>query len=180
MTTSRSLFRAFIAAAISFSAGIAAAQHDVSVGGGSTKDVAVGESTSRGTVTRRAPARTSAPRRTRTSTPARRGTTAEQYNQQGDSLFEAKQYDDALEAYEKAVQLKPIAGAYYHIGWIYNDRDDYDQAVTALTHSNRLNPSDAVVLNELGYSYRNLKRYNEALDAYRRAIVLKPNYATPF
>jgi len=112
--------------------------------------------------------------------PVRRETTAEQYIQQGDEFFQAKQYDDALEVYLKAVQLKPMALAYYHIGWIYNDRDDYDEAVNALQQSVRLSPSDPVVLNELGYAYRNLKRYDEAIAAYRRAIAVKRDYATPY
>src|SRR5215468_5150322 len=98
MITLQSLFRITPAVVVLSIASIAAAQHDVAVGGGSTRDVATGESTSRAPVTRRAPARTTTttPRRTRTPAPVSRGTTAEQYNRQGDSFFEAKQYDDAL------------------------------------------------------------------------------------
>ena len=154
--------------------GVAVAQHEV--GGGSTSGSATSTDSGRGGSVRirRAPARAVAPRRTR---PAVRTLTAEQYNQQGDTLFEAEQYDDALEAYQKAVQLKPIAPAYYHIGWIYNDRDDYAQALTALQQAIRLNPNYAIAYGEIGYSYRNLKRYDEALLAYRRAVTLDPSYA---
>src|SRR6266481_7604758 len=162
-----------LASALSLSAGAVMAQHDV--GGGSTKDAATGgdsssRSSSRATV-KRTRSTTTAVRRPRP--PVRRATTAEQYDQQGDELFEAKQYDDALELYLKAVQLKPIALAYYHIGWIYNDKEDYDQAIPALQQSARLSPNDAVVLSELALSYRSLKRYSEALDMYRRAISVK-------
>src|SRR2546423_1068097 len=121
---------------------VAMAQHDV--GGGSTKDTATGgESSSRGSsraVVKRPRTTPTTVRRPRP--PVRRETTAEQYNQQGDELFESKQYDDALELYLKAVQIKPLAIAYYHIGWIYNDRDDYDEAVTALQQSVRINPNN--------------------------------------
>src|SRR6266567_2425703 len=169
MMTFRSPWRVALTGAIFLSASSAFAQHDVAVGGGTTKDVATSESTSRGSGgTRRTPARASAAAR-KPRAPVRRGTTAEQYNQQGDSLFEAKQYDDALEAYEKAVQLKPIASAYYHIGWIYNDRDDYDQALTALQQAVRYNANDSSSFYELGYAYSKLKRYDEALAAYRRS-----------
>lgn len=177
MINIRSLTRVALAGALFLTAGVAMAQHDV--GGGSTSGAgAAGTSGSRPTVKR-------TPRKTPTTVrkpgpPVRRGTTAEQYNQQGDALFEAKQYDDAFEAYTKAVELKPIASAYYHIGWIYNDREDYDQAVIALQQSVRLNPNEAVPLNELAYSYKNLKRYPEALDTYRRAIAVRPNYALPY
>src|SRR6266403_3171291 len=175
----RHLSHLALAGALSLTAGVVVAQHDV--GGGSTKDAATGgDSSTRGSraPVKRTRATTTAVRRPRP--PVRRATTAEQYNQQGDELFEAKQYDDALDLYLKAVQLRPMALAYYHIGWIYNDKDDYDQAIPALQQSVRLNPSDAVVLNELGYSYRSLKRFDEALDVYRRAIAAKRDYASPY
>ncbi len=168
-----------LAGALSLTAGVAMAQHDV--GGGSVSGAATsGESSSRGATAVKRPRATSGTVRRPPRPPVKRGITAEQYNQQGDELFEAKQYDDALDLYLKAVQLKPIGLAYYHIGWIYNDRDDYEQAVSALQQSARLNPNDAVILNELGYSYRNLKRYDEAIDSYRRAISIKRDYASPY
>ena len=124
-----------LAGALSLTAGVAMAQHDV--GGGSTTGAATGgESSSRSTTVKRPRTTPSTVRKPPPARPpVKRGITAEQYNQQGDELFEAKQYDDALELYLKAVQLKPIALAYYHIGWIYNDKDDYDQAIPALQQS---------------------------------------------
>jgi tetratricopeptide (TPR) repeat protein len=98
----------------------------------------------------------------------------------GDEAFNAKQYDDALEAYQKAVAMKPIASAYYHIGWIQNDKEDYDEALVSLQQAVTLNPNDAYSFNELGYAYRNLKRYPEALDAYRRATQVRSDYSTPY
>ena len=141
MTINRCLSLLVLAAMFSLTA---AAQHDTGSGGGATSGAATsgGESTSRAPVKRTTTRRPATVRRT--PAPVRRGITAEQYNKQGDDFFEAKEYDDALEAYTRAVQLKPIAGAYYHMGWIYNDREDYDQAVTALQQSVRLNPNDAV------------------------------------
>src|ERR1051325_3459340 len=110
-------------------AGVAMAQHDMG-GGGTTSGAATGGATSssRSTTVKRPPPRRTPPPRTTTTTPPRRGITAEQYNAQGDDLFKAKNYDDALEAYQRAVALKPIASAFYHIGWIYNDRDDFDRS----------------------------------------------------
>ena len=154
MTINRCLSLLALAAMLSLTA---VAQHDTGSGGGATS----GGATSGGESTSRAPVRRTITRRPATvrrpAAPVRRGITAEQYNKQGDDFFEAKEYDDALEAYTRAVQLKPIASAYYHMGWIYNDREDYDQAIAALQQSVRLNPNDAVAINELGYAYRNLK-----------------------
>src|SRR5215471_13666551 len=153
------------------------AQHDV--GGGST--VAGGSiDTSRiaSPRVRRAPA--SATRKPRPATPVRRGVTAEQLNQQGDTLFGAENYDDALDVYTRAVELKPIATAYYHIGWIYNDREDYNSALTALQQAVRLNSNYAVAFDELAFTYRSLKRYDDAFFAYRRAISIDPTFAKAF
>jgi len=116
------LFTQFVFVAILFlSAGVATAQHDMG-GGGTTSGAATGggASSSRSTTTVKRPPRKTPPPRTTTTTPARRGITAEQYNAQGDDYFKAQNYDDALEAYQRAVALKPLAGSYYHIGWIYN------------------------------------------------------------
>src|SRR5207244_5237724 len=141
--------------------GTAMAQHDVgggAAGGGAAGGGGGGGDSGRGTPARRIIRRP--PTTRRPTAPVRRGITAEQYNAQGDEFFKAENYDDALDAYTKAVGLKPIASAYYHIGWIYNDRDDYDSALPALQQSVRLDPTDPVVLHELGYSYRNLKQYD--------------------
>jgi len=150
MTIIRCLLLLGLAGMLSLTAGVAMAQHDTGSGGGATS----GGATSGGESTSRAPVRRTTTRRPATvrkpTAPVRRGITAEQYNKQGDDFFEAKEYDDALEAYTRAVQLKPIASAYYHMGWIYNDREDYDQAIAALQQSVRLNPNDAVAINELG------------------------------
>src|SRR5580765_6584709 len=109
-------------------AGVVMAQHDT--GSGGTTGAATGggsiSSSSRGTTAaKRTPPRRTPPPRTTTRTlpPANRGMTAEQLNAKGDELFNAKNYDDALEFYQKAVALKPLAGAYYHLGWIYNDQE---------------------------------------------------------
>src|SRR5947207_3455077 len=176
----RSLFRVSIAGTLLFTAGVAMAQHDMGGGGTTSGAATAGGSSSRSTApVRRAPVRRTTPRTTPTG-PVRRGTTAEQYNAFGDEAFKAEKYDDAMEAYQKAVAMKPIASAFYHIGWIHNDREEYDEGLAALQQAVTLNPNDAVAFNELGYSYRNLKRFAEALSAYRKATQVRSDYATPY
>src|SRR3954465_7226160 len=167
-----------LAGILLLTAGSAMAQHDM--GGGAAAGGAAngGGSTSRIAPARRVPKRTTTVRRT--TTPARRGVTAEQYNAQGDEFFRAENYDDALEAYLKAVELKPISSAYYHIGWIYNDRDEYESAIDPLQKATRLNPNDATAYGEMGYSLYKLKRSQEAIAAYRQAVQMKSDYGTAY
>jgi tetratricopeptide (TPR) repeat protein len=168
----RFLPRLSITGAILLTCGVAVAQHDV--GGGTTRDAATPDSSSRA---KRTTTRTVA-RRPRP--PARRGITAEQYNKQGDEFFTAEEYDDALEAYNKALQLKPIASAYYHIGWIYNDRDEFAQAIEPLSQATRLKADYAEPHQELGYAYYKLGRSQEAIPEFQNAIRLKPDYGLAY
>lgn len=171
MTMFRSLVRLALVGVMSLTAGVALAQHDV--GGGATKDVAspAGDATGRrGTsVKRTTPTR-------KPAAPARRGTTAEQFYQKGNAFFQAEQYDEALDAYTRAVQLKPIAGAYYFIGWIHNDQGNYAQAIAPLTQAQRLRTDYAEPHNELGYAYYKLGQSENAIAAYRAAVRIKPDF----
>lgn len=49
-------------------------------------------------------------------------------------------------------------------------------AVATLNAYTRAHPQSADGYNLLGYSYRQLQRYNESLDAYQRALTLDPKH----
>ncbi|MBX9870610.1 MAG: tetratricopeptide repeat protein [Burkholderiaceae bacterium] len=53
---------------------------------------------------------------------------------------------------------------------------DWPGAIITLNAYTRANPQDANGYNLLGYSYRQLQRYNESLDAYQRALTLDPKH----
>ena len=141
---------------------VAFAQHEV--GGGSTSDSATSSDPSRGGS--RSGARPFDRRAAPHAGPQFARLTAEQYNQQGDTFFGPNNTTKRSRLINKAVQLKPIAAAFYHIGWIYNEREDYEQALTALQQAIRLNPNYATRITRSVLRYRNLKRYDEALLAY--------------
>src|SRR4030095_13987305 len=74
-------------------------------------------------------ARRTAPRPTTPTT-----STADSYEKQGDEQYDAKEYNDAVQSYMKALQINPSsAHANYRIGWIYNEQEQYAQALTYLT-----------------------------------------------
>ena len=55
-------------------------------------------------------------------------------------------------------------------------KEDYTTAIELLQQSLDKNPKNANAWNYMGYSLRNLKRYDEALAAYEKALKLKPKH----
>ena len=103
------------------------------------------------------------------------------YLEQGHKYYEAKEYLKAIDAYKKAIALKPdtqvLAAAHWLLGQSYNELERYEEAIPALRDALRLKPDDAVASRDLGNAYYSLKQYPDAALAYKQAIRLKPDYA---
>ncbi len=56
------------------------------------------------------------------------------------------------------------------------EKKDWTGAVTTLEPYTTANPKNADGFNLLGFSYRHLKRYDEALVAYNKALTLDPKH----
>jgi Tetratricopeptide repeat. len=112
--------------------GIAISAQSEAGGGGRAEQRSTGivdttfRSRPRPTVKRTAPKRT-APKKT-----------AAEYEAEGDSYYDQKDYDSALVAYENAARLKPSYRSLYRIGWIYNDFSEYAKALPALDRASTL------------------------------------------
>src|SRR5687768_17327314 len=121
---------------------VAMAQHD---SGGITGGGMIGGSTSRPstkpaskpaskpTTTTTTPRRRTTPATTpvkrpgTTTTPTTSTASADVYYQQGEALYKAQKYREALDPYLRAAQINPsMTAALYRIGWIYNDIEDYN------------------------------------------------------
>lgn len=100
------------------------------------------------------------------------------------------QFREAVKWLRQAVKLKPESGRfYYRLTLVYWCLDDWRNALEACDQAIRL-PLDRS-LERHGYTreelfrYRGrilvqLKRYAEAIDAYRRVLRLNPNHATAY
>src|SRR5689334_17721375 len=122
------------------SAGTALAQHEPASGGGTIGGgtISTGRPTNKPTTkpanrptttSKRPTSTTSGNRPTSTNKPAN-NSVAENYYQQGEALYNQQRYKEALDFYLKAVDANPsMASALYRIGWIYNDQEDYDNAL---------------------------------------------------
>ena len=104
----------------------------------------------------------------------------EPYKALGDLFLAAPRrlYDQAIEAYSKAIELRPFyADAYVGLGDAKAAKGDVDGAIAAyqkaLAH-NPLNPRMYASLGKIYFTEKGL--YYEAVGAYKRALELDPSF----
>jgi tetratricopeptide (TPR) repeat protein len=104
--------------------------------------------------------------------------TSSDWNELGNSLINSKKFNDAIEAYKKAIEMDPKNGQpYSNLGFIYYRMGKYDFAVLLYKKSIDLlsSPEDrAISWNMLGDAYRRLGDYGNALEAYKKSGENKP------
>lgn len=100
------------------------------------------------------------------------------WNELGNSYTIAMKFDNAIEAYKKAIEMNPKFGQpYSNLGFIYYRLGKYEMAVTLYKKSIDLleTPEDkALSWNRLGDAYRRLGDYGNALAAYQKSSEMEP------
>ncbi len=94
-----------------------------------------------------------------------------------DSLFDNKQYQKAMNAYNRAIRLSPKETRYRYHRALLNERlKNYDGAEKDLNYIIKRRENDADALNALGYMLiENTDRISEAKGYIKRAFALRPN-----
>lgn len=96
--------------------------------------------------------------------------------EQGNNFYFRKDYQNAVSAYSRALQINSnFAEAYNNRGNAYVQLKNYQQAMQDLQNAVRLNNADARIHNNLGGVYLLLENYNAAISEYTQAINLNPN-----
>ncbi len=107
-------------------------------------------------------------------------TLPEPYKALGDLLMTSPRrlYDQAIEAYQKAITLRPqFADAYVGLGDVRAAKGDHDGALAEYKQALALDSSNAKVHLSMGKIYYNEKGlYYEAVAAHRKAIELDPYF----
>ncbi len=100
----------------------------------------------------------------------------------GVSYLDAKQYDRAMEEFQKALTLTPCypTEIYTNIGLLYFESGRQDLARQNLDRAVLLNPGNYVALDLLGTLDRKQKDYSKALKHHRAAIKINPNFAPSY
>ncbi len=100
------------------------------------------------------------------------------WNELGNSYASSRKFDNAIEAYKKAIEMNPKYGQpYSNLGFIYYRLGKNDVAILLYKKSIDFldTPEDkAVSWNRLGDAYRRLGDYGNASAAYQKASEMAP------
>jgi tetratricopeptide (TPR) repeat protein len=108
-------------------------------------------------------------------------TTAETYFKQGEDYRNNNQYDKALAAYTKAIEVNPqYAEAYKNRGIVYLYLKEYDKAMADNNKAIEVNPQYSNAYNNRGNVYYNLKEYDKAMADYNKVLEINPQYAMAY
>jgi tetratricopeptide (TPR) repeat protein len=98
---------------------------------------------------------------------------AENLVDRGNDRYEKKDYQGAIEDYDRAIQLKPnYVEAYIDRGWAKGDSGDNQGAISDYTKAIELNPSYADAYNGRGDAKSNLGDNQGAIADYQKAAEL--------
>jgi len=93
----------------------------------------------------------------------------------GLALADALKFDEAIEAYKKAVSLNPQYGlAWNNLGSAYENIEDLDAAFEAYKKATEINPLHAEAQHNLGALYNQRGEEKAAIECYLKAIEANP------
>ena len=92
-------------------------------------------------------------------------------NKNGLSFFKQKRFQEAEEAFQKAIQIAPnYAEAHNYLGMVYANTEKCEKAIEEYKKAVRIKPDYADAYSNLAAAYINLKLYYEEVDACHKAL----------
>jgi tetratricopeptide (TPR) repeat protein len=99
----------------------------------------------------------------------------------GCSLFDEGKIEEAIDNYNKAINIKPdYIGAYNNRAVAYHKLGHYQRAIEDYNQTIRLKPDNDLAYYNIGLSYIGLGQYQLAINNFNEAIRLNPNYARAY
>ena len=99
------------------------------------------------------------------------GISAAEYDKRGREYADAEAYDEAIEAFSKAIEIDPgYADAYGNRGNTYRKMGQYDQATADLNKAVELDPSHYKAYKNRGKVYAAQEAWERALADYNQAV----------
>ncbi|NES23569.1 MAG: tetratricopeptide repeat protein [Symploca sp. SIO3E6] len=92
----------------------------------------------------------------------------------GETFFDLKRYEQALDAYQQAVEIKPgYAEAWQGQGNTLSQLQQYEEALEAYDQAIQIQPDYLEAWNSRGEALAQLQRYEEAIDAFDAALTIE-------
>jgi len=104
--------------------------------------------------------------------------TAGDYAKQGDACFFENRYEDAIAAYNQALQIQPdLADTWNNRGVVLTRMQRYPEAIASYEQATTIRPNYPDAWNNRGVVLLELQQYPEAIACYEKAIQAKADYA---
>jgi serine/threonine protein kinase/tetratricopeptide (TPR) repeat protein len=86
-------------------------------------------------------------------------------------------YEEALEEYNKALELDPNYGEIHNeLGYLYAELRNFEKSIEHFKKYLSLNPGDANPLDSIAEAYFLMGRLDEAISKYKEALEIKPDW----
>ena len=96
----------------------------------------------------------------------------------GNTLQEQGKLEEAIAAYNKALDIKPdYAEVYNNMGNVLQDQGKLEEAIKAYNKALALKPDYAAAFSNVGNTFQRQGKLEEAIAAYNKALDIKPDYA---
>ena len=100
------------------------------------------------------------------------------YSNRGNALLAIKQYDVAIDCYDRAIKLQQdFADAYGNRGNALQSLKQFDAAIASYDHAIRLKPDYVEAYSNRGNALQALKQLDAAIASYDQAIRIRPDHA---
>lgn len=107
--------------------------------------------------------------------------TSEAYLKKGRIYRRMEKYEEAIEAYTKAIELDPnVSEAYNNRGATYYVMGEYEKAIEDYSQAIKNDPDFSQAYNNRGVVYYERGEYEKAIKDYIKAIELNPNYSRAY
>ncbi len=102
-------------------------------------------------------------------------------NMIGATKIGLKKYNEAIEAYRKAISIKPDCASFYNdLGNALQEQGNYADALKEYNKAIELKPDYAVAYNNMGNVFNKDDNFDAAVKAYKKAIKFNPNFSQAF
>ena len=98
-----------------------------------------------------------------------------EWNNKGDALYKSGDYENAIKAYDKAIEIDPMNYVAWHSkGSAFYQLGKYKEAVESYSRTLEKNPYDMEAWYGKGISLYELGEYNKAVEAFDKVLEIDP------